>query len=101
MAQEVRHVNIGDLREGPAWEHLVEELRATNKPAIIRADGEDVAVLSPAKPKPRRSPSKARPVTEDDSLFRLIGIGESNTPGDLSEHKHEYLAKAYREHHMR
>ena len=101
MAQGVGHVNISDLREGPAWERLLEEVRVTNKPTIIRADGQDIAVLSPAKRKPRRSPSKARPVTEEDSLFHLIGIGESNTPGDISEHKHEYLSKAYREHHMR
>jgi hypothetical protein len=39
---------------------------------------------------------KAKPVTSEDALFRLIGIGKSGIPGGVSGKKHEYLARAYR-----
>ena len=39
---------------------------------------------------------RARPVTRDDPLFGLIGIGKSRIPGGISEQKHEALARAYR-----
>ncbi|MGI8550280.1 MAG: hypothetical protein ACR2PL_05690 [Dehalococcoidia bacterium] len=44
-----------------------------------------------------RAPSTTLPVAEDDPLFRLIGIGASNTSGDISENKTTYLAKAKRD----
>src|SRR5688500_8451442 len=52
--------------------------------------GEEV---SPKPPK-KRSQAKAQPVTSDDALFRLIGIGHSGK-GDISANKHKYLAEAY------
>jgi hypothetical protein len=42
------------------------------------------------------SETKAKPVTSEDALFRLIGIGKSGIPGGVSGKKHEYLARAYR-----
>src|ERR1700730_1815404 len=47
-----------------------------------------------------RSPTKSRrgrgkPITADDPLFRLIGIGRSEGAGDVSANKHKYLAEAY------
>ena len=99
MAQDVRHVNLSDLREVLAWEHLVEEVRATKRPAIIRADGEDVAELRPA-PKhlagKRRSRSGLRP---GDALDRLIGMVDVE-PSDVSEHVDTYLADAYADTHQ-
>ena len=35
MAQEVKHVNVCELREVPAWKGLVEEVRTTKRSAII------------------------------------------------------------------
>lgn len=84
-----------DISNQPEIMRLVEEVRATHEPRLLRRDSEDVAVLTPVTSR-KRAPSKAAPVTRDDALFRLIGIGESKVPGGVSGKKHEYLAKAYR-----
>ena len=63
----------------------------------LREEHEDVALLSPV-PAKKRAKTKAKPVTSDDALFRLIGIGKSDIPGGVSGKKHEYLARAYRPH---
>ena len=36
---------------------------------------------------------REQPLTTDDSLFRLIGLGQSAT-SDVSANKHHYLAEA-------
>ena|SRR5437762_11961845 len=36
-----------------------------------------------------------KPIAADDPLSRLIGIGRSDGPGDISANKHRYLAEAY------
>lgn len=41
------------------------------------------------------SPLKGQPVTEDDPLWKIIGIGQSSGPTDVSRRKHDYLAEAY------
>ncbi|MBI4493356.1 MAG: methionine adenosyltransferase [Chloroflexi bacterium] len=38
---------------------------------------------------------QGKPFTMDDSLWNIVGIGESEGPTDISEHKHQYLAEAY------
>lgn len=35
-----------------------------------------------------------RPITEDDPLWRLVGIGESDGSNDVASNKHKYLAEA-------
>jgi hypothetical protein len=84
-----------DISRIPELLHLVQEVRATNESRILQQESEDLAILSPVTPK-KPSPTKAQPVTSDDALFRLIGIGKSGTPGGVSGKKHEYLARAYR-----
>jgi hypothetical protein len=98
MAQEVRHVNLSDLREVPAWEHLVEEVRSTKKPAIIRADGEDIAELRPPTKRRVRIP-RGKPTTADDPLWRIIGIAKGEEATDVSENHDKYLADAYADTH--
>jgi hypothetical protein len=84
-----------DISRMPELLHMVQEVRITNEPRILQQDSEDLALLSPVRPK-KRSPTMAQPVTSDDALFRLIGIGKSGIPGGISGKKHEYLARAYR-----
>lgn len=45
------------------------------------------------------SPLKGQPTTKDDPLWKLIGIGESSGPTDVSRRKHDYLAEAYEDLH--
>ena len=92
MAKEPRHIDISSI---PELQKLVHEVRQTNEPTILREESEDVALISPV-PAKKRAKTKAKPVTTDDALFRLIGIGKSGIPGGVSGKKHEYLARAYR-----
>ena len=94
MAQETRRVDIAEMTEAPAWVRLLEEVRTTQSAAILQADGEDVAVLTPARPVRKRIP-KGRPTSKDDPLWDIVGIGRSGGPGDVSENVDKYLAEAY------
>jgi hypothetical protein len=91
MAKERRHIDSSGI---PALLTLVQEVRQTNEPMIVREDREDVALLMPMKPvgKPK---VRGKPVTADDPLWKLVGIGHSGK-GDVSANKHTYLARAYR-----
>jgi len=97
MTQELTPIDVSTI---PELRKLVQDVQRTQRPQRLTVDSEDVAVLMPATKPRRRSPSRARPVTEDDPLFRLIGIGASTGPGDISENKHAYLADDYRKQHM-
>jgi hypothetical protein len=94
MAKELRHINISSI---PELVKLAQEVRNTNEPRILQQEREDLALLSPV-PAKKRAKTKAKPVTSDDALFRLIGIGKSGIPGGVSGKKHEYLARVYRPH---
>jgi hypothetical protein len=94
MAKEKAPKRI-DISRIPELLSIAQEVRSTNEPRILQQDSEDLAILSPVLPK-TRSKAKAQPVTSDDALFRLIGIGKSGIPGGVSGKKHEYLARAYR-----
>jgi hypothetical protein len=93
MAKAPKRIDISRI---PELLSIVQEVRTTNEPAVLQQDGEDLALLSPVRPK-TRSQTKAQPVTSDDALFRLIGIGHSGK-GDISANKHQYLAEAYLHH---
>jgi hypothetical protein len=83
-------LNAGDV---PDIAELAEEVHRTNQPRVIRRADEELAVVMPAVRRTRRT-RKGKPVTEDDPLFRAIGIGHSGR-GDISANKHAYLAEAY------
>lgn len=84
-----------DVTTTPDVLRLAQEVARSGVPMMLKTDSEDLAVLTPAA-KPKRSSGRAKPVTRDDSLFNLIGIGRSKTEGGVSERKHEALARAYR-----
>jgi len=86
-----------DIRSIPELLSLAQEVRTTNESSLLKQDSEDLALLSPVLPS-SRSKTKAQPVTKDDALFRLIGIGKSGRPGGVSGKKHASLACAYRPH---
>lgn len=89
MPKEIQPINV---RNVPELLRIAEEVRASGHPRLLRRDDEDLAIVVPARPV-RRFPSRAKAVTEDDALFRLIGIGETDVPGGISERKHEYLGQ--------
>jgi hypothetical protein len=94
MAKEPKRIDISRM---PELLSIAHEVQSTNEPYVLQQDSEEVAILSPVKPKSRSKP-KAQPVTTEEALFRLIGIGKSGIPGGVSGKKHEYLTRAYRPH---
>ena len=94
MAKEKEPQRI-DISSIPELMKLVHEVRTTNTSALLQQANEDLALLSPVRSK-KRGKTRAKPVTTEDALFRLIGIGKSGIPGGVSGKKHEYLARAYR-----
>jgi hypothetical protein len=92
MAQERIPIDISDE---PDLRDLVERVRSQGASFVLQLADEDIAVLEP----PRKSKKRRSGIlTEDDPLFRLIGIGRSRTPGPGSEDKHAALLRAKREH---
>lgn len=59
--------------------------------------------IKPIVPKTQRSMRKllGKPTSADDPLWKLVGIGCSGGPGDVSENKYKYLADAYLHHHKK
>lgn len=94
MAQEHQRI---DITNTPEVLKLAEEVQRTKEPYLLQRGSEDIAVLLPA-PQKKSARSRVKPVTEDDALFRLIGIGRSDIEGGISEKKHEYLLRAKRSH---
>jgi hypothetical protein len=90
--KEPKRIDISNI---PELLSIAQEVQSTNESRILQQESKDLAILSPVRPK-KHSQSKAQPVTSDDALLRLIGIGKSGIPGGVSGKKHEYLARAYR-----
>jgi hypothetical protein len=92
MAKELKHIDISDV---PELLRIVEDMRATNEPRVLQRANEDVAILRPVKRPAKRRVLRGRPTSADDPLWKLVGIGESEGPGDVSTNKYKYLADAY------
>ena len=92
MVRGMKSVDMSDMREGPDWERLVEEVRTVREPQIIRSEGEDVAIIMPTKP--AHSGRRRRRFSLEDSLFTIVGMAHSDGPGDVAENVDGYLAAA-------
>lgn len=90
MARELTPIDISNQ---PDLLRLAHEVRATQRPRVLRGGGEDLAILTPARPPGRRS--RRRALTEDDPLWTLVGSATDAGPTDASK-KHEYLGEAPR-----
>ncbi len=94
MAKELKPIDISD---SPELLRLAEEVKRSRGPRVLVREAEELVEVRPVRVRRKRS-AKGRPVTEDDPLFRLIGVSRSGIPGGVSGKKHEYLARAYRSH---
>jgi len=92
MVEEARTLDVHEL---PGLDVIAREVQASGRPVRIVQEGEELAVLQPAK-KPRRRKLPGKPVTEDDPFWNLIGIGSSSGAGDISSNKTKYLINALR-----
>jgi hypothetical protein len=98
MAAEPAELKALDISAMPEVRRLAEEVQASNEPRLLQRDGEDVAILMPVPPARKAARSRRGPLTREDALFQLVGIGSSDVPGGVSGKKHEYYARAHRQH---
>ncbi len=61
MTREATPIDISSMPEVAC---LAQEVATTGRPRLLRQDDKDLAILSPARPSPRRRPGKA--VTQAD-----------------------------------
>src|SRR5437879_3251009 len=85
VAKDLERVDISNI---PDLIRIVEGVQTSQEPRVLRRGDEDVAIITPLRPRRRRA-SGSGTVTQDDPLFRLIGIGKSGIPGGVSGKKHE------------
>lgn len=96
MTTKPRTVDIGEVSDLAA---LADEVNRTQQPCVVQRDGQDLVVVSPAKPKTTPRLGRRSRGTQKSSLLDLIGIGEGNIEGGISERKHEALLDAHFRHH--
>lgn len=91
MAQERTPIEISQV---PQLAQLVADLRRGARQVVLQEHGEDVAVLRVLETDSIRR-MQGIPVTAEDPLWNIVGIGCSGGPGDVSRNKYKYLAEAY------
>lgn len=73
-----RTVPVIDVDNRPALRWLVDELKASRTPVILRFAGEEVAVVSPPEIGDDRDPSRAITDDERDAFRRTAGGWEGS-----------------------
>ena len=66
MPRNLRSIDISHV---PELLRIVEEVRATNEPRVLRREGEDLAILVPSSSTKRTRPRRAK-TTADYEAFR-------------------------------
>ena len=69
LAQVAKETKRIDLSSIPGLLKLAQEVRSTNEPCILQEESEDVAMLTPLKPRDKRS-VRGKPVTTEDRFLR-------------------------------
>jgi hypothetical protein len=91
MEKELTAIDISHL---PQLAHLIAELRRSGTPVVLQEHGEDVAMITSLAPS-TTAHARGKPITADDPLWKIVGIGRSGGLGDVSLNKYRYLAEAY------
>ena len=88
MAQELRPLDISDL---PDLRALVDELRRSREPRVLRVDSEDVAILTPVTAASQRRP-RARTKTAADYDAFHASAGSWDGIVDVEQFKRDNAA---------
>lgn len=83
MPRQLASVDIATM---PDLARLAREVATTGRSCVLRQDGTDVAILSPARP--RRRP-RHKKVTEDDIRASLAAVGSWKSRVDTEQLKRD------------
>src|SRR5438105_4781817 len=72
----------------PELARLAHEVAAAGEPCSLTENGEELAVITRARPRRRR---RGLPFTTDDPLWEIVGSIDRDIGSDLSSNKHKYL----------
>jgi hypothetical protein len=96
MAKEMKPV---DITHTPDVLRLAEEVARSGIPYVLKKDNKDVAELRPVSSTPSRSRRRGKPTSQNDPLWRIVGMADADAPKDLpadiSSNVDKYLADAY------
>jgi hypothetical protein len=70
MARELRPIDITHV---PALRELIAELAASNEPRVLRADSEDLAILTPVRATKRRRRGRAKTAADYEAFLASAG----------------------------
>lgn len=62
-----------DISNVPELLRLVEEVRRNAEPRVLRRDSEDLAILTPVKPAPRRKPRRGKTKADYEAFLSAAG----------------------------
>lgn len=92
MARErLRRIEISNV---PELVRIIEQMQSSNEPVVLQEESRDVAIVRPLKGARRSRLPRGKVLTEEDSLWKLVGSATSARPSDASK-KHEYLNEAF------
>ncbi len=72
MARE-RHLKSIDISNGPELLRIVDEMRKSEEPRVLRRDSEDLAILTPVKSVPKRAPKRAKSKADYEAFLSSAG----------------------------
>ncbi len=82
-----------DITNNPDLLRLAEAVRKAGAATVLRHGDEDLAVLSPVKPKRTRKAGRA--LSRSDSLFSIMGKAHVAEADSVVDNPDWYLAEAY------
>ena len=91
MAKELKAIDVSQI---PDLLRIAQDVRDTKQPLVLKRNAEELALITPLKPAPKRLP-KGRSTSADDPLWNIVGMADSKGPGDISEKVDEYLAETH------
>ncbi|MFN0073970.1 MAG: hypothetical protein ACKVVP_21025 [Chloroflexota bacterium] len=95
MQKETHHIDLDSTSTSDLL-RVAREVQRSGIATIIRADGEEIAQVTPTGPH-TASPLPKKRVGVSDWIKPLISMGAGKAPHDVSENVDTYLAQAYAE----
>ena len=83
-----------DVTASPDLMQLAEELEKSGVGCLLVRGDEEVALMTPARPKTTQSPGRATSRRDPGRILNIIGLGSSKEPSNIARHKDEYIADA-------